>query len=412
MREHERAVLREAYQAMKRRKANNFQRRNKTAVTEELQRMLDEREREATRMLYHVSNLPDWAVEKRDDREAQRIADLKEREREAKRAAEKKRLDDRRKMKEYELQVMAEDNRISQEMLAMMRRSGLSEGVNLKDHGIVPVMIPMKEAQERTELRLRKDVDFSKMKKKKKRKQRGAPKGVGEKKEGDGEKDTGGKHDSTKERVGTAQSTVNEDDGDDDEEGRFRPFNIDLSHSSKVVDLLCYEIGERGALCLAAELIRGACPNIESLNLTNCEIKTRGLGRLLHGIRVGNLARLNYLNLRGNHLGPRALDYIRETIKAGVFDSLNTIDLRDNELGDDGATAIVRLIIAGTFKNISVLYLQRNGITDIGFSRIVKALQTLQPLKCPKLKNIALEENAISARMKREFSPIPSYLSL
>jgi hypothetical protein len=336
------------------------------------------------------------------------------------------------------MSVLREDHRVSQQVLTMMRQIGLREGVNVEEHGVLPCMIPMSIVEQRLELKLKKGVDFSEWKKKKKPvkpkyrsimvKSKSLASGVATNPE-----DAAAEAERTKNINAQAVDAVTKGNGDindatmvalqlkareayiaseDGDEDRFNPFNVDLTHSARVLDLQCYQIGERGALCLAAELIRGACPNVENLSFAKCEIRTRGLGRLLHGMRVGNLGRLVSLDLRGNFIGPRGLDYLREVMRTGTFDNLREIDLRENELGDDGATAIVRLIIAGTLKNITTLHLQNNGITDVGFSRLYKALQTLQPLKCPNLEQLALEGNSISAKIKRECSPLPPYITI
>ena len=56
----------------------------------------------------------------------------------------------------------------------------------------------------------------------------------------------------------------------------------DLGKTGHVSELRCKGIGERGALSLAAEFIRGTCPMVEVLDLHRCQIQTRGLGRLLY----------------------------------------------------------------------------------------------------------------------------------
>jgi hypothetical protein len=94
-----------------------------------------------------------------------------------------------------------------------------------------------------------------------------------------------------------------------------------MDEDYKNVDILrCRNIGERGALALAAAFIRGiiililynniitiiimigCTPIITVLDLTRCAVQTRGFGRILHGIRLGNISSLKILNARGNHI--------------------------------------------------------------------------------------------------------------
>ena len=192
------------------------------------------------------------------------------------------------------------------------------------------------------------------------------------------------------------------------------PFDQDLARdkTNQVVCLKARSIGERGALCLGAEFVRGACPQLQLLDLSRCEIKTRGLGRLLHGIRIGNLYNLRSLVLKGNHIGSRGLEYVKDVLTSGVLSELKVLDLRENELGDDGADIIMRMIVGGSFRTLSELHLQNNGITDVGFMKIFKAMQSMQERSFPMIRRLGLELNYISAKCKQECYPIPLYFSV
>ena len=193
----------------------------------------------------------------------------------------------------------------------------------------------------------------------------------------------------------------------------FNPFTLDLtSNSSKVLVLQAYGIGERGAMCLAADLVRGACPFLEVLNLSHCEITTRGFSKILHGLKIAKLKSVTALDLRGNHLTPRALEYLREHLANGMLDSLTSLDLRENELGDEGAIALSRMFISGTLEHIQDLHLQQNNITDRGFLSLAKLMVHLWHQKAPKLERIGLELNRISPEAKRQIDPLPLFFSL
>jgi hypothetical protein len=192
----------------------------------------------------------------------------------------------------------------------------------------------------------------------------------------------------------------------------FNPFTLDLTtNSSRVMVLQAYGIGERGAMCLAADFVRGACPFLEVLNLSHCEITTRGMSKVLHGLKIAKLKSVTALDLRGNHLTPRALEYLREHLASGMFDCLTSLDLRENELGDEGAIAISRMFISGALEHIQDLHLQRNGITDRGFLSLAKLMVHLWAQKAPKLERIGLELNKISAEAKRQIDQFPVFVS-
>ena len=142
-----------------------------------------------------------------------------------------------------------------------------------------------------------------------------------------------------------------------------------------VSTLRCRNIGERGALALAAAFIRGCTPVITMLDLTRAEVQTRGFGRILHGLRLGNVSSLKVLNARGNFITARSLEYLKMAFESDTLPGLVALDLRDNEIGDDGADTIMKMIIANYFHNIIELHLQKNGIKDLGFKKIIKVCQ-------------------------------------
>ena len=65
-----------------------------------------------------------------------------------------------------------------------------------------------------------------------------------------------------------------------------------------VLTTQCMNIQEVGALGLAAELAKGACPIMETLILKDCKVTTQGLCRIFQGIKISNLSTISTLNLR------------------------------------------------------------------------------------------------------------------
>ena len=167
-----------------------------------------------------------------------------------------------------------------------------------------------------------------------------------------------------------------------------------------------------GAMCLAAAIVKGACPFLESLNLSNCEIQNRGFGKIIHGFKISKIKSITNLNLRNNFLTYKSLEYFKESMGSGIFRDLAYLDLSDNELGDKGVSVLTRLVINGDLKNIVVINLKRNSISDIGFTVIVKVFRFLKEQKCPFLEKILLEGNQISAKSKNQFGTLPLFYSL
>ncbi|KAJ1421405.1 hypothetical protein B484DRAFT_481147 [Ochromonadaceae sp. CCMP2298] len=189
------------------------------------------------------------------------------------------------------------------------------------------------------------------------------------------------------------------------------PFHQDLSGTGQILTLKAEGLGEAGALSLAAELSRGACPMLETLNLTQCQVRSEGMGKIFQGIKAGNLLSLRALILRGNQVRRRGIEFMREICPSGVFMNLQLLDLRENELRDDGSGAVVNIILEGHFLNIVHINLQHNSITDIGFKKFVMVMNSLQDTKCPNLQRLNLENNLVTAEARRRNSPYPPCFS-
>jgi hypothetical protein len=185
----------------------------------------------------------------------------------------------------------------------------------------------------------------------------------------------------------------------------------DLVKTRHVIELQCEYIGERGALSLAAEFIRGSCPMIEVLDLTRNQIQTRGLGRLLHGMKLANLMSLKHLKLVSNDITSRGMEYIKDAFAGGTFPSLEILDLRNNEIGDIGIDIILKSFHLLHFEYIKEIHIQNNNITDIGFIKLCKTLSSLSNVNMPYIERLGIESNPISGKAKKEFHPIPSFFS-
>ncbi len=69
-----------------------------------------------------------------------------------------------------------------------------------------------------------------------------------------------------------------------------------------------------------------------NLDLSRCCIQSRGLGRLLHGLRIGRVFGLEQLFLRGNNINSRGIDFLGASFATGALNNLKLIDLRGNFL--------------------------------------------------------------------------------
>ena len=191
----------------------------------------------------------------------------------------------------------------------------------------------------------------------------------------------------------------------------YNPFDVNLHDCSYCERLKGMNIGERGALSLAADFVRGACPRLLVIDLTNCRIKTRGLGRLLYGIKLANISSLQRLVLKGNDIEPRGMNYIQGVISSATFMNLRSLDLRDNEMGDLGLDIFMKMLAIGDCGGLNEVMLHRNGITDLGFSMFMKLIPRIHDTYFPNIVRISLDGNKISPEMKRRFKPYPNFIS-
>lgn len=192
--------------------------------------------------------------------------------------------------------------------------------------------------------------------------------------------------------------------------GTMTVFDVDLSLYREVQVLRCERLGERGALCLAAEFVRGACPNMTTLNLNRCQITTRGFGRLLTGVRLARLDNLVSLYLRGNQLGARSVEYIHSALEKGALSNVTLLDLRENELAVQGAHALATMFFSGIVVTLRDIRVQRNNFGDEGFAHIVNVMRSIHDVKCPQVVSLRVGENNASVAVVEEFAPYPSYI--
>ena len=191
----------------------------------------------------------------------------------------------------------------------------------------------------------------------------------------------------------------------------YNPFNLNLIEMPYIEHLTCLVIGERGALSLSLDFVRGACPRLEVLDLSNCLIKTRGLGRLLYGMKLGNLSSLRRLVLKGNNIEPRGVSLIQGVLSSTTFANLQTLDLRDNELGDVGLDILMKMLAAGEVGSLSEIMLHRNKITDLGFKQFMKLIPRIRDKYFPNITRISLDGNNITPKVKKQFKPYPTWIS-
>lgn len=362
MDEDEEALLRHNRKLRKIKKAQNFRARRVIHRDTRFEKEKRRRKKEHERIQFNVWNMEIWA--RQDFEKAESAAAI---------AEEYARLEQERKDAEVNLamknnaafqdeHMLGDDIRETQMVMKAGRIAGTLAGVNADKHKI-PVETPLEITRNLT-IFIRPEIDF-----------KWKP-----------------KHMRTK--------------------AELAPFNVNLTIYRDVEKLRAFQIGQRGALALASEFLRGSCSNVKDLNLGRCQIHSRGLGKILHGLRIGRVVNLQKLNLRGNCICASGLHFLKNGLANGSIANLKHLDLRENELCDEGAHLVAHMMISGVFEQIATLHLQRNMITDVGIEKIVHVYRAVFEVKCPVMTKLSLEENYASIKMKQSLKPTPKGVSI
>ena len=326
---------------------------------------VDRRNEEARRQDFNCINMQRWAGDNYDRDEmyrAQANAD-------SVKAQAKAHDDDVKAEIAADNGVIAEDIRLTQEVYRQMRVSGLKEGVNVKPKADAKLKAKKKPGRQAREVVLQLKEDAARA-----------------------FKEWEPKHEQSKrQRDGNV-------------------FDINLIPLKFVKKIRCSKIGEKGALSLASDFVRGAAPQLQELDMSYCQIQTRGFMRLMHGIKIANLSGLKRLNVRGNDIGSRGAETLSSMLNLTIFENLSHIDMRDNELGDAGGNIIINMCLFGLLENVVSIDLGNNLITDQGFEALVNVFGASQPEKCPKLQLLGLSNNNVTPATKKKLDPFPIFI--
>ena len=330
-------------------------------VTAEFRRKFNKRVAEANKITFLCNNMQKWSTEREVRRYQEQLEKQQLEDEEKQNEMKMSLLSQRKSIRDMEATHLKQDLIDSQNILSAMKCNGTIAGTNPK---IPPKKQPQHILSRHVEVQLREDLDFNSIP----------------------------KPHRSKDRVS--------------------PVTVDLMEYRNALHITARNIGERGALYLAADFIRGATPRLEILDLSRCMIQSRGFGKLLHGIRIGNLINLQTLTLRGNNITARGADHLVNSLRHGALTDLRVLTLDENELGDRGASVLAHGILEGLFMNLTQLGLKRNGIGDDGFGAVAKVIISARYTKCPELSILAMQENFVTAEAKRQFDPIPACLSV
>ena len=261
--------------------------------------------------------------------------------------------------------ILTEEEHLSQEVLAIMRRAGVLPGVNAPPTDDVP---EQRETDLDVVLRVNK---------------------------------------TTVPREKTPEKTRRK------KKKRKRPsiLAIDLGRYRNVERLKGEAIGPMGALDLAAHLAKGACPHLTTLDLGWNRIQFQGLFALAAAFDAKAVPNLTSLDLRANSLGSDSVDVL---IDALTHHRLRNLDLRHNLLKDTGACRLASRFLAGDLRPIETLILHHNDIGNQGTFAIFKALTARAfPSLCPGIVHVSLRYNKATADVAQSVGlKCPAFLSM
>ncbi|CAM9613738.1 unnamed protein product, partial [Choristocarpus tenellus] len=174
-------------------------------------------------------------------------------------------------------------------------------------------------------------------------------------------------------------------------------FEVDLLRFRSIEEIIGEQgLGHYGGEGLAVDLAAGACPRLTILRLGRCGLRHRGLNALLCTFMGGAGGRsIRELDLRANGFtGATGAGMIGEALARGALPALQDLNLSGNLFGDEGGKLVAHQILSGNGKGWSRLIrldLSANGMHDIGVEAMYKALTTCEgKFLAPAVKRISL----------------------
>ena len=149
------------------------------------------------------------------------------------------------------------------------------------------------------------------------------------------------------------------------------------------LELRGQQLGERGALVLAASLARRE--HLKVLGLSSCRLSDRGLTALLNG--WGARASLTRLDLSHNWLTDDSARALSPQLKS-MLPALTHLELSWNGFGPRGAKAFAEALSGSSLVELGLAW---NGLKDRGARALAEALTANE-----KLEILNLEHNAIT----------------
>jgi hypothetical protein len=188
-------------------------------------------------------------------------------------------------------------------------------------------------------------------------------------------------------------------------------FEIELKRFRTVEKIQGFKLGPIGVRYLVRDLVLGACPRLDTLDLGWNHIGRQGIKFLSDGFKRKCAPNLSRLDLRANLLMPNSIELLLEGLVKGQV-KLKVLDLRANAFKDDGGCLIASLALEGCFETLEELHLESCEIRSRGMWALFQAFQAEARGKLfPSLQHVGLRHNRAAPETLRRMKNCPPWIA-
>ena len=188
-------------------------------------------------------------------------------------------------------------------------------------------------------------------------------------------------------------------------------FEIELKRFRTVEKIQGFKLGPIGVRYLVRDLVLGACPRLDTLDLGWNHIGRQGIKFLSDGFKRKCAPNLTKLDLRANLLMPNSIELLLEGLVKGQV-KLKVLDLRANAFKDDGGCLIASLALEGCFDTLEELHLESCEIRSRGMWALFQAFQAEARGKLfPSLQHVGLRQNRAAPETLRRMKNCPPWIA-
>ena len=188
-------------------------------------------------------------------------------------------------------------------------------------------------------------------------------------------------------------------------------FEIELKRFRTVEKIQGFKLGPIGVRYLVRDLVLGACPRLDTLDLGWNHIGRQGIKFLSDGFKRKCAPNLTKLDLRANLLMPNSIELLLEGLVKGQV-KLKVLDLRANAFKDDGGCLIASLALEGCFDTLEELHLESCEIRSRGMWALFQAFQAEARGKLfPSLQHVGLRHNRAAPETLRRMKNCPPWIA-